>query len=200
MTRLTLLALAAFAAVPLQAQTVELPEGAIQEDFPVIGSVPELCALGEPTVSNTSAPINVRTIIGRVVEIEEMMDPATLSTQAASVEIAFEGYCNYPYEMSLSSDNNGLYRQLAGGVGVPVGFANAVPYFAELRRDDDIIRIDANALSRREVRDSFSGAEPSASPLILRLQVMPGATNITTQAPLLAGEYRDTIRITVGPR
>ncbi|SMF64963.1 hypothetical protein [Allosphingosinicella indica] len=193
-----LLALAAVAG-PAFAQDAELPDGGDQSDFIVTGSVPELCTLGEPTISNTSAPLNVRTIIGRVIRIEEMMDPATLSTQAASIEIAFQGFCNYPYEIALASDNNGLYRQIAGGA-VPLGFANAVPYMAELRRDEDMIRLDADALSRRERRGAPVDAEPTASPLLLRLQVMPGATNITTQAPLLAGEYRDTIRITVGPR
>lgn len=189
----------ALAATPAFAQTTGLADGADQSRFPVIGSSPELCQLGEPRISGGQPAVNVKTIIGRVLEIQELTDPKTLSTEGASVELAFDAFCNYPHRVTLSSENNGLFRQVAGGTP-PLGFANAVPYRAELRWDDDSLLLDADALNRREARQDLSTSDPTSGPLLLRLRIIAGATNITTQAPLLAGEYRDTITITVGPQ
>jgi hypothetical protein len=191
--------LLALSASPAAAQTAAIPEGGDQDTIPVIGSSPQLCLLGEPSTSTQSTPINVRTIVGRVVTIQEMTDPDTLSTRAASIELQFDAFCNYPHKITLESDNNGMFRQNAGGE-TAIGFANAVPYRAELRWDQELLQLDADALNRKEVRQSSTADQPTSAPLLLRLQVMAGATNITTQAPLLAGEYRDVIRITVGPQ
>ena len=201
MTRAASLLLAAsLFAGPAYAQiTPSLPEGAVRKDYPVIGSAPEFCQLGEPELARTAPPVNIRTVIGRVVSIEELTDRETLSTRAASVELAFDAACNFPHQITLESDNNGLFRQSATATA-PVGFANAVPYRAELIWDEQSLTLDADALNRRTIRTLLSANEATAGPLILRLAVLPGATNITTHAPLLAGEYRDTLRITVGPR
>lgn len=198
MKALAFLALAATAAIamPAAAQVTLDTPGARQGRYIVSGAAPEMCAIGEPTISSTTPAVNVHTAIGRVVEIQELADPKTLSTQAASVELAFAAFCNYPHRITLESDNNGLFRQEAGGLA-PVGFASAIPYRAELRWEDDAVNLEADALNRREVRQSLDSNDAVAGPLLLRLRILPGATNITTQAPLLAGEYRDIIRITV---
>ncbi len=189
----------ALSATPLLAQGTGVPEGGAQEDYPVIGSVPDNCQLGEPIFSSENPPVNVQTLTGRIVTIDELMDRDTLSTQATSVELAFAGFCNFPHRIVVESDNNGLFRQSAGN-SVATGFANAVPYSAELRWADETIRLDADALTRRQVRGAANFTDPVAGSLLLRLQIQPGATNVTTEAPLLAGEYRDVIRITVGPQ
>lgn len=191
--------LLALSAAPAVAQSTGIPEGGAREDYPVIGSAPEFCQLGEPTFSSENPPVNVQTLTGRIVTIDELMDSDTLSTQATSVELAFAGFCNFPHRIAVESDNNGLFRQSAGN-SVATGFANAVPYSAELRWADETIRLEADALTRRQVRGAADFTDPAVGPLLLRLQIAPGATNITTEAPLLAGEYRDVIRITVGPQ
>jgi hypothetical protein len=188
------------AASPCAAQEVlTQPDHGDLTNHAVAGNAPEMCALGEPTLSNTNPAVNIRNLSGRTVTIDELSDRETLSTRATSVELSFEGFCNYPHQITIESDNNGLFRQSAGNE-TAAGFGNAVPYTAELRWADQTVRLQADALTRREVRQSSIFDDPATGPLLLRVEVARGATNVATAAPLLAGEYRDIIRITVGPQ
>ena len=197
--RAVALALALVAtAAPLSAQTTVV-DSAANLRYPVTGDVPDLCLIALPTLASGAPAINIRSTTGNVVAIEALTDDRTLSTNASDVTLAFAAVCNYPYRVTVTSANNGLWRQSAD-TATPVGFANAVPYLAEMGWDENTARLDADARSRQPKQAGFASDLPSASTLTLRLRVLPGTTNTTAGAPLIAGDYRDTISITVGPQ
>lgn len=168
-------------------------------NFPVTGDVPQLCVLGDPRFDNGQVSTNIAALVGRIVRIDKLVDPQTLSTRGTRAVIAVDAMCNYPFRVTVESENNGLWRQTTT-TPTPAGFANAVPYLADLSWSDDGVRLDADATSRKPATAGFSSSIANSGQLTLALQILPGSTNALSQAPLVAGDYRDTITITVGPQ
>jgi hypothetical protein len=42
--------------------------------------------------------------------------------------------------------------------------------------------------------------EARAGQILLRLEIQPGASNLASNSPLVAGTYSDTLRVTVEPQ
>jgi hypothetical protein len=61
------------------------------------------------------------------------------------------------------------------------------------------LRLDADANSRK-IHERWVMSEPNTGSILLRLEIQPGATNRRQNAPLLAGVYGDTLRITLEPK
>jgi hypothetical protein len=159
-----------------------------QLDFPVIGA---------PEAAATTGSVNVLSLSSNLLRIEQLTSPDTLTTEAVRAEIALPAVCNANHRVSLSSENNGLWRGTASETA-PVGFASAVPYRASLEWGDETVTLQANAEMRIEASASLSSAA-EAGPLKLIFSILPGETNTVQQAPLVAGVYTDTLRITVEP-
>lgn len=176
------------------AQTVSSKGMAVQ------GSAPQVCAVQSPTVSATGALINFRGLNGTTLQIDQLTDPQTLATRAASVNVSFSAVCNYPHRITLERQNNGLWRNAAGGVGAPSGFADGVPYTATLNWGDVVQRFEVNASSRQLSRSSVLVDKATAGTILLRLDIQSGASNLRANAPLIAGTYQDTLRVTVEPQ
>jgi hypothetical protein len=164
------------------------------------GRIPQFCSLSAASLANASQPVNVKSLTGATLEIETLVNPTTLRTQGASVELALQAVCNYPHELTLSSANNGLWRQAATGAATPAPFASAVPYQATASWGLQTVALNADTGSRRPVNAVSSIDEPRFGDITLSLQVDPGASNVATNSPLLAGTYSDLITITLGPQ
>jgi hypothetical protein len=167
------------------------------KNFDVAASAPQVCAVSAAQL-DSGQRINIRSLAGDALTIDRLTNPATLSTEAASAEVRFPTFCNYPHLVTIESESNGLWRE--GSTVVPAGFATAVPYTATLewggRRES--LLIDASAQARRQRSVPVAGG--IAGDMVLTLAIARGAANLRTNAPLLAGRYADTLRITVGPQ
>lgn len=167
--------------------------------FGVNGNVPGACAVGAPLLS-AGRQINFRGINGTTLQIDQLVDPATLSTNAASVEVRFEAICTFPHRLNVETQNNGLWSTSERSPSTPEGFGNAIPYRAVVTWSDRTLRLDADAGVRRIADSSVFVNGASLGDILLRLEVDAGATNERANAPILAGTYGDTIRITLEPQ
>jgi hypothetical protein len=167
------------------------------KNFDVAASAPQVCAISAPQL-DSGQRINIRSLAGDALTIDRLTNPATLSTEAARAEVRFPTFCNYPHLITIESESNGLWRE--GSTIVPAGFATAVPYSATLSwggRQEELL-IDASSQARRQRSVPVAGG--LAGDMMLTLSIARGAANLRTNAPLLAGRYGDTLRITVGPQ
>ena len=166
-------------------------------DFSVVASVPEACALQQPVLSSGSV-INFRGLNGTTLQVDELTDPRTLSTRAASASVSFGVTCSTPHNLRVESENNGLWRSATATI--PPGFADAVPYRAEITWGELTGQLQADALSRRANQLNITVNRTVGSEIDLRLNIQQGASNGHANAPLIAGVYQDTIRVTVEPQ
>jgi hypothetical protein len=60
--------------------------------------------------------------------------------------------------------------------------------------------LNADAQTRRVTDQRFNIDQATAGQIDLRLAIASGASNIRDNAPILAGDYTDTLRIFVEPR
>src|SRR3954464_15353327 len=81
----------------------------VTRSVPVIASAPAVCAIREPVVA-AGGQNNFPGLKGNTLQIDHLVDPATLAAAAASVDITFEAVCNYPHRIRLEAQNNGLWR------------------------------------------------------------------------------------------
>ena len=190
--------LSAIAAATLASGTASAQVADERRDFDVVANVPGGCTLGAPTQS-AGGQVNFRGINGYTLQIDQLTDPTTLSTRGASIELAFEATCHSPHRLIIESQNNGLFPRSDSPRVPPAGFGTAVPYLALARWGTHDVRLEADAHAR-QTRDSWVMSEPNTGSILLRLQVEAGSTNRRENAPLLAGVYGDTLRITLEPK
>jgi hypothetical protein len=165
----------------------------------VNANVPRSCTIASP-VLEPAAQVNFRGLNGSTLQLDQLVDPATLSTNAASIQVVFTAMCNLPHRVKMESQNNGLWRSSEGGGVRPEGFANAIPYHARLDWLEDSLLLNADAGARRVGENSLLVSEGRAGNLKLRLEIDAGSTNTQANAPILAGFYGDTLRITLEPQ
>lgn len=184
---LTATALAAAGGLsPATAQTAQTVE--------VIGSAGQRCVLGQ-LEQDGGASINFEAASGSVFRITRLADPESLSTRAAQMTFFLSAMCNSSHRVVIGSDNNGLWRD-SGGVA-PSGFADAVPYTATLTWADQQQPLTAEGFFRQGVEEEMLVGRPNTGDMAIQFRINAGATNAGQDAPLLAGEYSDVIRVTV---
>lgn len=186
-------AAAAFAAMPASAQATDTSKA-----MAVSGNVPEACTIGAPALS-PSIQQNFRGLDGNLLQVEQLVDPVTLSTRAASVELVFASFCQTAHRLIIESRNNGLFREPGSAEATAPGFGYAVPYLATAQWGAQVLQLRADASTRR-IHEDWVGAGPTHGDLKLRLDIAAGATNDRPNSPLVAGLYSDTLRITLEPR
>jgi hypothetical protein len=167
-------------------------------DFGVDANAPEWCAVTSAGKTPVSAAPGANTVgpIGADLQIQNLVDPTTLSTRAANATIGFEAACNYPHRVTVRSANNGLRRdqgQTSNGV------ASAVPYTATLTWGDSSIGFLADAQSTIERVETGVTTGAVTGSLVIAIAIEAGATNLGPNRPLGAGQYSDVISIDVGP-
>lgn len=165
---------------------------------PVTGNAPNVCAMQTPRLA-AGKQINFRGLNGSTLQIDTLVDPATLATRAASVDVLFDAVCNFPHLLRVEAQYNGLSRN-SELTAAPGGFASAIPYTATVNWGPQTTTLNADAQIRRVHEQVLTVAEPTAGELKLRLEIQPGASNVQSNAPVLAGNYADTLRVTLEPQ
>lgn len=188
--------LVASLALPAAAQT---PSSSVTSAFGVNANVPGICTIGAPLL-RAGRQINFRGLNGNTLQIDRMVDPATLSTGAASAEVQFDAICTFPHRLKVETQNNGLWQTGERTLQPPEGFGNAIPYRADVTWANRTVRLTADAGVRRIADSSMAVDASGLGEILMRLEIDAGATNERANAPLLAGTYGDTIRITLEPQ
>lgn len=145
------------------------------------------------------APNNVRALAGNNLQIDTLVDPATLAVRAANADLSFAAMCNVPHIVRIEAQNNGLFRA-GGSTLAPSGFANAVPYRARFTWGDQTRTLIADANTRRPREEIIDRPVATGGTMLMELDIQPGASNLTANAPLVAGNYGETFRVTIEPR
>lgn len=167
--------------------------------LPVSGNTPQVCALQQGRVS-TGELINFRGTDGDTLRVLELLEPATLSVRAARATILLEGVCNFPHRMRIETQDNGLWPIEGPVAPTNPEFATAIPYrltFLWADRGGDL-EADAKVRQSRDVRADID--EPNAGQLEIAIELDAGASNTQLGAPVMAGDYGDTLRIFLEPR
>ena len=167
--------------------------------LPVTGSVPQTCAMAEGKIAPGSLN-NIAGLDGDTLRIVQFTDPATLQVRAASVTISFDAVCNFPHEVRIESQNNGLWPIDGRVSDRPAGFAYAVPYTARINWGPVDTLFDATAKVRSQNQQIVAVNDAVAGEFRLRIEIQDGASNVENRAPLVAGTYVDTVRIFLEPR
>jgi hypothetical protein len=165
----------------------------------VNANAPPVCAIQEPTLA-AGGQINFRGLNGNTLQIDHLVDPATLGAAGASANVKFDAVCNYPHRIKVEAQNNGLWQTSERSAVPPEGFAYAVPYTATIDWGLEHGRLEADAKVRRIHERSITVNRPTSGEINLRLEIEAGASNVQANAPLLAGFYGDTLRITLEPQ
>ncbi len=165
---------------------------------PVVGVAPNICVLQPPRLAQ-GAQVNFRGLNGNLLQIDTLVDPTTLATRAASADLRFDAVCNFPHRLRVEALNNGLWRNEASTLP-PQGFAYAIPYRASFSWGNRTGLLDADARIRRLHEERIVLDEPQVGQVLLRVEIQPGASNVQSNAPVIAGNYGDLLRITLEPQ
>lgn len=167
-------------------------------NFSVNGNVPTICSVQAPVLLTNHPAVNVTSVSGNSLAITQLADQNTLATKATSFDVGFAAVCNLPKTLIVESEYNGLWRQSA--LQEASGFADAVPYTATVSWGATTGTLDADASVRHTTSLSLPVSGSVNDQIDLHVSVLPGASNTTAWAPLLAGTYQDTILVTVVPQ
>ena len=167
--------------------------------FTVTGNTPQVCSIGNPVLT-AGQLVNFQTLNGTTLQLAQLADPRTLATNAASATVTFQAVCNFPHQIVLESQNNGLYRGGAAGAPPPAGFADGVPYTAQLSWGSVNSTYFVPATTRQTSQDRVLVPQATAGDLRILLTIQPGASNLAATSPLVAGVYTDTLFITLEPQ
>lgn len=140
------------------------------------GSVEQRCAI---TASPTSA------------------DLGTLSG-AGSKELSFTYTCNTPFAYQLQSTNGALKHKTLSG---QTGFFNSLAYTVEVNLPTDGSSISQTVVSSNLTEGSITTFTNSGSAIAIdktgTLTLNWNAPELETTSPLLAGDYRDSLTLTL---
>ena len=162
----------------------------------VTAEAEQLCLMGE-LEAGTGPVTNFDTPSGSVLSVTQLADAQTMTTRAASIDLAVDVMCNSLHSVTLSSDDNGLFRPDATPAA---GFGSAVPYRANVVWADEQAMLTADAATRQPVEQELQIGRPNTGEMLIEIDIQAGATNAGAGFPLLAGEYSDILRVTVEPR
>lgn len=179
------------ATAPLGAYGIALPARAAPVTLTVTSGVANLCIMG-PAQVNSGAATNLGVVSGNTVNIAQLTNDQ-LTTRATAFDITFTAECNAAHRVTVTSERGGLRRDQLGGSHP--GFADGVPYTTRFDWADGEATLLAPAQSLSEVSQNLDIGSPAAGSLVLHVSIDPGATNLVTNSPLLAGAYSDTLRV-----
>lgn len=167
--------------------------------LPVTGNAPDVCAIQNPRLQ-AGSQVNFTGIDGNTLQILQFTDPQTLAIRAARITVAFAAVCNFPHRLRIQSENNGLWPTDGRVSGGASGFSYAVPYQAQVTWDGTSSSLRTDGKVRQLVQQVVNIDEPAAGDISLSLDIAEGASNVAVNAPVLAGNYADTVRIFLEPR
>ncbi len=169
------------------------------QDLGVTGNTPAVCTLQNGQLQ-TGGLINIAGLDSDVLRIQTLTDSQTLAARAASASIRFSAMCNFPHQVRIESQNNGLWPTDSRQSSQVPGFATAIPYQASLTWGPVSGALDANANVRRLASNQVAVDQPVVGEVQMRIEIVSGASNTVVNAPVVAGTYGDTVRIYLEPR
>lgn len=161
----------------------------------VTASVDRKCTLANPQI-DLGQTTNIGQVSGSTVRIADLSDDQ-MSTKVTDFTAEVAGMCNASHQLTVSSDRGGLWRDPAGLRSN--GFANGVPYRATISWGGEQAILRANASGEGQVQQTLSVDQPAGGSVQIQFHIDQSATNVGVGAPLIAGTYDDTIRVTMGP-
>ena len=191
---LTAAAFAAFAAQGALAQS----STAVQS-LPVTGQTPQVCTLQQGDL-RTGELINFRGSDGDTLRVLELIDPRTLAAQSARASVFLSAVCNFPHRIRIESQDNGLWPIEGPVAPDQPAFATALPYQVTFAWADRSGTLQADAKVRRAKESRADIDAPASGDLRIDIALDAGASNTQLGAPVLAGNYADTLRIFLEPR
>lgn len=168
-------------------------------DLPVTGRTPQVCALQDGRIQ-AGGLVNVAGTSGTTLQIQQFVDPQTLAARAASATVDFDAFCNFPHNVRIESQNNGLWPTDGRVSAAATGFAYAVPYNAKVQWGGSNATLVTTGKVRQMTQQSVAIDQPAQGTFELRIEIAEGASNVENRAPVLAGDYADTLRIYLEPR
>lgn len=181
-------------AVPAVAQ-----QAGSARNLAVAGVAPQVCTIANGELQ-TGQLVNFNGLSGDTLQVTQLVDPATLAARPASATLSFSAVCNYPHQIRIESQNNGLWPTDGRLVGNAGGFASALPYDASITWGTASGVLQTDALVRGSRVQRVNVDAPTGGTVTLRLAIVAGASNNGANAPVLAGVYGDTLRIFLEPR
>lgn len=191
--------LIALALVSSGTASVRAQQASAVRGLPITGFTPQVCTLAGGELQ-AGQLINFNGITGDTLQVTQLLDQQTLAARPASATISFLAVCNYPHQIRIESENNGLWPTDGRLVVDATGFASALPYVASLTWGNSSGQLQTDALVRSSRAQRIDVNEATAGTVTLRLAIPAGASNNGVNAPVLAGVYGDTIRIFLEPR
>lgn len=179
--------------------SVRAQQASAVRGLPITGFTPQVCTLAGGELQ-AGQLINFNGITGDTLQVTQLLDQQTLAARPASATISFLAVCNYPHQIRIESENNGLWPTDGRLVVDATGFASALPYVASLTWGNSSGQLQTDALVRSSRAQRIDVNEATAGTVTLRLAIPAGASNNGVNAPVLAGVYGDTIRIFLEPR
>ncbi|MBF9151518.1 hypothetical protein [Novosphingobium jiangmenense] len=165
----------------------------------VTGVTPQVCTLAAGDLQ-AGQLVNFNGVSGDTLQVTQLLDQQTLAARPASATISFSAVCNYPHQIRLESENNGLWPTDGRQASDAPDFATALPYGASLSWGNASGQLQTDARVRGTRAQRIDVNEATAGTVTLRLAILAGASNNGVNAPVLAGVYGDTLRITLEPR
>ena len=186
MRKLTLL-IAAAAAFPAAAQAQELDRASQRLELAAIA--PVACVISSPRVSSqANASFSETGSASGQISITQFVDPQSAQPRASSIVLNVPVLCNTSHRVRVTSANGGLLRTGATGRGRGGAFGEFVGY---------TIGIDwlgqSTEFSTTNNNANINANQPGRGDAIIRVATPAGG------APLVAGQYRDTIVVEVEP-
>lgn len=121
----------AIAVLPLGTIPAAAQETASARGLPVTGSAPQVCTLAGGELQ-AGQLVNFNGISGDTLQVTQLLDQQTLAARPASATVSFSAVCNYPHQIRIQSENNGLWPTDGRQTTDAPGFATALPYDANL--------------------------------------------------------------------
>lgn len=181
------------------ASTASAQTDTASREMPVTGRTPQVCALQDGRIQ-AGGLVNIAGTSGATLQIQQFVDPQTLAARAASATVDFDAFCNFPHNVRIESQNNGMWPTDGRVSASTQGFAYAVPYDAKVRWGGSNTTLNTTGKVRQITQQSVTIDQPAQGTFELRIEIAEGASNVENKAPVLAGDYADTLRIYLEPR
>lgn len=170
-----------------------------ERELGVEGNAPLVCTL-QPGRIQAGGLVNIVGLDGDTLRIQNLTDSQTLATRAASATISLAAMCNFPHQVRIESQNNGLWPTDARQAAQVPGFATAIPYRARLVWGPVNGELTTDAAMRRLATSRVAVDQAVVGDVQVRIDIAQGASNTEVNAPVVAGSYEDTVRIYLEPR
>jgi Spore Coat Protein U domain len=186
MRKLPYLLAATLLAIPANAQAQELTRASQRLELAAVA--PVSCVISQPVVGNQSNTSFTATgTSSGQVNITQLVD-AGAAPRASSIELSLPVLCNASHNIRISSANGGLLRTGAAGRGQSGAFQEFLGYQVGLDWAGQTVTLNSTTTNA-----NINASQPAKGAMVIRIATPAGG------APLVAGQYSDSIVVEVQP-